>query len=83
MILAAQKIINVDGAAIYANLAHQRNKTGLPGKRQPSLAQSCLQTARGDLTVRTNKQGKDDANTMNGKSAIQFYSTANTNVEQE
>jgi hypothetical protein len=55
MILAAQKSINVDGAAIYANLAHQRNKTGLPGKRQPSLAQSCLQTARGDLTVRTNK----------------------------
>jgi len=42
MALAASKTIVEDGAAIYANLQHLRNKTGLPGKRQPSLAQSCL-----------------------------------------
>lgn len=42
------------------------------------MAQSVNQTARGDLTVR-NKEGASN----NGKSAIQFYSTANTNVDQE
>ena len=83
MALAVSKTIGEDAGMIYANLQHQRNKTGLPGKRQPSLTQSVLQTARGgDLTVRTNNK-KEDAEALNGKSAIQFYSTANTNVEQE
>ena len=76
MALAASKTIGEDVSAIYANLAHQRNRTGLPGKRQPCMTQSVLQTARGDLTVRTNKK-----DSQNGKSAIQFYSTANTNVD--
>jgi hypothetical protein len=42
------------------------------------MTQSVQPTARGDLTVRAKEE-----NTQNGKSAIQFYSTANTNVDQE
>ena len=74
MAQAAAKTIGEDQGGIY----YQRNKTGLPGKRQPSMTQSVQPTARGDLTVRAKEE-----NTQNGKSAIQFYSTANTNVDQE